>query len=274
MALIDEILEVGRCPVAAGRREVADDLVAPRLVEGVLHDRQQLDVGEPHVFGVGDQFVGDLPEIHLVGAPRVQMELVDRHRRAGVVRVVALRQPFIVTPGVVELVRHDRSRLRPQLHATGEGIALDVDFTIGRLDLELVEGAGGQSRHEELPHARRAARAHRVVPAIPAVEVADDADPPRGGGPDGETDAGTSVHAPQMGAELVIYVQVGALAEQVEVEVAQQRREGVRIGGPVEEVASAGELELVGEGHLVIAHGPLEEAVRVDGSQRITPSVS
>ena len=50
---------VGRA-VAARRREQAERLIAPRAVERVLHDRHQLDMGEPHVLGVGHELVGQL----------------------------------------------------------------------------------------------------------------------------------------------------------------------------------------------------------------------
>jgi hypothetical protein len=46
---VDEILEVVRRAEAARRREVAGHLIAPRGIVGVLHDRQELDVGEAHL---------------------------------------------------------------------------------------------------------------------------------------------------------------------------------------------------------------------------------
>ncbi len=52
---VDERHEVVRRAVAGGGREVAGGLVAPRAVERMLGDRQQLDVGEAHVAGIGGQ---------------------------------------------------------------------------------------------------------------------------------------------------------------------------------------------------------------------------
>ena len=43
---VDQVHQILRRAVARGRREVAGGLVAPRAVERVLGDRQQLDVGE------------------------------------------------------------------------------------------------------------------------------------------------------------------------------------------------------------------------------------
>ncbi len=57
---VDEGLErLGR-PPHRGRGVERRDLVAPRPAEGVLHHRQQLDVGEAHVGDVGGQLVGQL----------------------------------------------------------------------------------------------------------------------------------------------------------------------------------------------------------------------
>ena len=49
------------------------------------------------------------------------------------------------------------------------------------------------------------------------------------GGPDGEVHAGDAVDGPQVGAELLVALPVRAFAEQVQVVVGQQRREGVGI---------------------------------------------
>ena len=48
-AAVDERAEVVGRAVAARRRIVGGDLIAPRPAERVRHDRQQLDVGEPQV---------------------------------------------------------------------------------------------------------------------------------------------------------------------------------------------------------------------------------
>src|SRR5207244_7050294 len=46
--VVDQEHEVLGRAVAARRGEVAGDLVAPRLVERVLHDRHELDMREAH----------------------------------------------------------------------------------------------------------------------------------------------------------------------------------------------------------------------------------
>ena len=55
MGAIDEAGEAGRIAEAAGRREQADRLIAPGGVERMLGDRQQFEMGEAEVDGIGDQ---------------------------------------------------------------------------------------------------------------------------------------------------------------------------------------------------------------------------
>ena len=49
MAAIHEIHEIVRRAVTAGRREIADRLIAPRAVKRMLHDGHQLDVRVAHL---------------------------------------------------------------------------------------------------------------------------------------------------------------------------------------------------------------------------------
>ncbi len=69
--VIDEVHEVLRRAVAGGRREIARDLIAPGAVERVLHDGQQLHVGEAHLDHVVADGVRELPISQSSGcAPR------------------------------------------------------------------------------------------------------------------------------------------------------------------------------------------------------------
>ena len=117
---VDEVHEVLGRAVAARGREVARRLVAPGAVEGMLHDRQQLDVREALGAGVLRQQRRQLAEAqHLLrmlrGAPPgAEVHLVDRDRRREGVAAAARPHPFLVVPGVVER-RHDRGRRRRYL---------------------------------------------------------------------------------------------------------------------------------------------------------------
>jgi len=58
---IDQVHEVLGGPEAAGNGEVAGGLVTPGSVEGVFHDRKELDMGESVVDQVPGEFRGELP---------------------------------------------------------------------------------------------------------------------------------------------------------------------------------------------------------------------
>ena len=96
--LVDERHEVGRRAVPGGRREVASGLVAPRPVEGMLHDREQLDVRETGLLHVLDQARRKLavraPAPVLAALPRAEVELVDRHGRVEPVMRAARLHPL------------------------------------------------------------------------------------------------------------------------------------------------------------------------------------
>ena len=57
MAPVDELHEFGGGAIAAGGGEVAESLVAPGAVEGMLHDGEQFDMGIAEIFHVGDELV-------------------------------------------------------------------------------------------------------------------------------------------------------------------------------------------------------------------------
>ncbi len=57
MTAIDKFHEFGGSAVAAGGGKVAESLVAPGTVEGMLHDGEQLDVRVAEILGIGDELV-------------------------------------------------------------------------------------------------------------------------------------------------------------------------------------------------------------------------
>ena len=74
-----------------------------------------------------------------------------------------------------------------------------------------------------------AERAHRVQAPVPGVEVADDADRARGRRPDRERRAGHAVELAHVRAEPRVELLVAALAREVQVELADRRRERVGV---------------------------------------------
>ena len=228
--MIHQEHEVLRRPVSARRREVARGLVAPRSVEGVLHDRQQLDVGEPRRGGVvgeqGRDFAITERAVVLVGhaSPRAQVHLVDRLRCIERVSPALRRHPLAVAPFVVERP-HDRRRVRRHLAVERDRIGLvDLVATVPRTEVVLVARPVAQLGDEPFPDAGRRAGAKRVAGGLPAVEVADHRNHRGVRRPYGEDRPVHSVDDGRMCAELVGEAEMRALVEEVEVLVGEQRR--------------------------------------------------
>ncbi len=88
-------------------------------------------------------------------------------------------------------------------------------------------------RNEDFPHPAAVAHAHRMPATVPRIEVADDAHSSSVRRPDGEAHAVHPIdipHAHRVRAEEGEGAQVRTFAEVVEVGVADQRAEGVRVG--------------------------------------------
>ena len=92
-----------------------------------------------------------------------------------------------------------------------------------RHDFIFVFVAGTRAGHEDFPVAG-AAHLHDMAAAVPSIEVADDADALRIRCPYDKSNAGNAFHIHRMCTELVVQLQVIALAEQIEVELRQDRR--------------------------------------------------
>ena len=101
-ALVEGVHEVhqvlGRA-LAAGGGEVPEALVAPRAVEGVLHHRQELHVGEAHLLDVVGERGGQLPVgqeapgLPGVAAPGAEVHLVGRAGRGERLVLAPLAHP-------------------------------------------------------------------------------------------------------------------------------------------------------------------------------------
>src|SRR5262245_57757002 len=144
---IDEAHEVMRRAEACGRRVVADDLVAPRLVERMLGDRHQLEMRVAELERVSDELVAEiLPAqewaLTVVGsAPCARMHLVDVDRAARSVAARAGTYPVVVAPRVAIERCDDRAVLRPQLHRKAIRIGLQERPTARAADLIFIGGA-------------------------------------------------------------------------------------------------------------------------------------
>ena len=155
----------------------------------------------------------------------------------------------------------------PQLRRESVRIGfLDQVAIVPALDLELVDLALTEVRDEDLPDARPAPVAHRVTAAVPMVEIPDHADPLRIRGPHREMDAPEAGMGPQVGTEPLVIPIMRPFAEQVQIEVSQDRPECVGIDELPRIPFMILHAQPVGERFGAIGEDGREEAVRVDRS--------
>src|SRR5437016_1648598 len=88
MELINQEHHVLRWAIPAGRCEVPRCLISPRAIEGVLHERQKLYMGEAHFARIPREIRRHLPvaevSISILGnpPPRPKVHLVCTDRRS------------------------------------------------------------------------------------------------------------------------------------------------------------------------------------------------
>ncbi len=112
----------------------------------------------------------------------------------------------------------------------GKRVGLErQELALRPLDLVLVDLAAPEPRQEQLPDAAFDALSHRVAASVPAIESADHRDPLRIRRPDQEGRALDALEGHRMGAELLVEAEVAALGHQIDVELAQDRREPVGV---------------------------------------------
>src|SRR5262245_29106291 len=106
---IDEVHQILRRTIVAGRSEVAGSLVAPGAEKGMIHDRQKLHMRVSHLFKVVRQLRRQLAigkrAIILFGhpPPRANVHFVNRHGLIESVALTARGHPFSVAPLVIEI---------------------------------------------------------------------------------------------------------------------------------------------------------------------------
>ncbi len=230
---VHEVAEFVRRAVPHGGREQADGLVAPASIEGILADRQQLDMGEAHIVHVVDQLARrlDIADAAVVGLalPRPQVDLVDRDGRGAAVAALARLDPVVVGPAVAGDVAHHAGIGRRVLRAEAHRVGLErQDLSVGADQLVLVGCGLAQFGDEDLPNTGGAAAAHDVAPPVPQVEVADHRNPLRVGCPDREMRPLRAFVLHHVRAENLPQTLMRALAQQVLVHLAHDR--AVRVG--------------------------------------------
>ena len=240
-ALVEGVHEVhqvlGRA-LAAGGGEVPEALVTPRAVEGVLHHRQELHVGEAHLLDVVGEGGSELPVgqeaagLGGVAAPGAEVHLVGRAGRGERLALAPCPHPLTVSPRVVE-APDDGAGARRRLVAEGEGVGLvDLVPAVAGGHVVLVHGPGAHPRHEALEEARLASQAQGVAVGLPAIELAHDRHPRRPRRPDREGRPVLALARRRVRAELQVRAVVGPLVEEVDVLVGEHRAGALRPSSP------------------------------------------
>ena len=153
---IHEVL--GRA-VAARRREVAGGLVAPRPVEGMLHHRQELDVGEAHLAEVGRQRLGQARGRSAAAAARRMPAATSRgaSRRSrsappSALRAARVRSHVAVAPRGTSRSHTTEAVCGGVSQRSASGSALSTVYPLCAGDeVVLVQGAGRNAGDEALP---------------------------------------------------------------------------------------------------------------------------
>src|SRR5262249_7901034 len=144
-------------------------LIAPGSVEWMFADRQEFNMGEPHVARKSRQ-LRRWPAVARPTAarlrmppPRAEVDFIDRYRRPQCVDARGRRSRLLDRVAIDD----DRGRLRSQLGGDGQRIGLQwQQVTIRPDNLIFVFVAGAGFGHENFPKAI-AAHAHGVAASIP-----------------------------------------------------------------------------------------------------------
>ena len=158
------------------------------------------------------------------------MHLVDGYGRVERVPADPALHPGRVAPLVARGIVDDGGGAGEPLGPEAEGIGLQgQEVAFGAYDLVLVKGALADPRDEDLPHPHPRVLSHSVPPSIPQIELPDHRDAAGVRRPDGEARAGDAFELHRVRSELLVEREVAALTEEVEVLLAENRGEPVRV---------------------------------------------
>src|SRR5205814_8389810 len=176
------------------------------------------------------------------------MNLVNGNWRFEPICLLALLEPGGVVPLMGFEIGDDGAGVGAKLRMEAVGIGFEWEKISVRADeLVFVDGAFGDFGKEKFPDAGRAPRAHGMDTAVPVIHITNDADATSGRRPDGEMRAGDTGDSAKMRAEFLVSVKVAAFADEMEIEIGEERRKGVgienfkrfvRVGAALDSVAA------------------------------------
>ena len=176
VALVHQIFQVVRGAVPGGGAEKAGDLIPPGGVAGVLGQGEELQGVVPHLPGVGNQLLRQLP----VGVPAAvrlpppgaQVELVDV--QGALPPVFGAAPPALVPEGVGGLVPQNGGAVGAQLHIEAVGVAVVQAPAAPGVDAVLVQHARPGPGDGALPEVPVVDPLHGEL--LPAAELPDEGD--------------------------------------------------------------------------------------------------
>ena len=218
------------------RCEQAQWLIPPGAAERMFGDRQELHMREAEVNDVGQQtFRQRIPIRRLsrrVAPPGRGLNLIDRDWRGDGLARGPRCHPIGVFPGVRQRMGDPRGGARGQLRFQRQRIRFQWQQTAVVIQqLVLIKFARTKPGNEQLPHTGFHTPAHRMTAAVPCVEVANHGHAAGVWRPYREPHAADAVDYHTLRAEHRPQLKMTALREEMHVERAEQRAEGVRILG-------------------------------------------
>ena len=220
--------ELVRSTVPGGGRIETGALVSQRLVQRMLHQRQQLDMGIVHFCRVIRKLLPELRIRHsAVPSAGISLESRERHlfRRVLLPRL----HPGFIGPAESVRCRYHGSGARSQFGFPGVGICLQADLPVRPLDLILVEFPGLHAGKKDLEHAAFIKLPHLMTSSVPSVEGPDYRDPHGAGCPDSKTDSGNPPELHRPGSHPPAYIRRIACGEFLQTRLLHCRRKSVGI---------------------------------------------
>ena len=258
VACIDKVHELLRVAIARRGGIIAGRLVAPGAVEGMLHERHDLDMRVAHVAHVvhelhrqvvvgvelaalrgegvhGARVVAVLVRLALrriaVALPRANMNLVDVERLRHVVVAGAALEPRGVVPLVaIEGPQHARGT-RGALGLKGIRIGLVELLALVGLDEIFIELALLGTRNKAFPNSARMHGQQRVGFLIPVVKFANDMDAFYVGRPNAKAPAARALLRVGMSAHLFPAAFPHTNAKQIDIVLGELRCVRSRFAG-------------------------------------------
>ena len=208
MHRIHKIAEVIRRSVSCSRCVIARHLIAPGLVERMLHHWHQFYMGVAELFDVRSQHRSDLAVVIKFTAivrffPGAKMHFINRNRRFVALCDTTLLHPVLILPGIFSKINHNTRIVRTQLCCIRVWIRFQIRQTALCLNFIFIDVARANTGDKEFvdPGLQKI---HLICSSVPVIEVSDNADTDRIRCPDCEVNTTDAVDFYRVCTQLLI----------------------------------------------------------------------